>query len=386
MPITTRLRRPLALVTACSLAGTGAATLALAGPAAAATPTVSVVGGTLTWGIKDSFRGYVLGPAGGTITVAGGATLSPASVPTFPVAGGRFDGDALAAHFKGSIRFTGHMGALDLTLSDLKVGLAAGEPGVLTADVTNKAMSGAVTTVDDLPLVELASGAALVKAGIASTLTAAGAPVFGAYPAGTAMDPVDIDLDGGQAASSIDVALTGPAAFGRKRTAHVSVTAQGLPVSGAVRLWIGKKQIGAGTLVGGTASIALPTGLAAGERTLRATYGATSEATASSVTDPIVITKARTVTRVGYRQSTGPVPALTYVVSVGIPGATGVQANGFAHLRLNKATVAQVKIVKGRGQITLARPAAGTNAVTAVFTATRDLLASKSPAVVLKVR
>ncbi|MFG2952392.1 HtaA domain-containing protein [Streptomyces sp. NPDC048291] len=164
-----------------------------------------IADGTLTWGVKESFRTYVVGSvAQGRITVSGGATQAAGNgVFTFGDATGDYDTDAgtLAAAFDGAVTFKGHESngtyGLDLTLGNLRATLDGGK-GELTADVTSLG-----TTTEDVELADLkAASADLTPTGdvitlddVTATLTEAGAKAFsGYYPAGTALDPLDLSV------------------------------------------------------------------------------------------------------------------------------------------------------------------------------------------------
>ncbi|MFH8343522.1 HtaA domain-containing protein [Streptomyces sp. NPDC018045] len=159
-----------------------------------------IVDGNLDWGVKKSFRDYIAGPiAGGKAELAGGAAPSAAGY-RFPKGHGTYDGAAasLAVEFNGSVRFTGHAGALDLKFANLKV-KAAGTKGTLIADVSAKSRaSGKVTNTAGMAVADLKipTGALTAKNGVVTlknvpaTLTAAGAKAFADYPAGQALDPV----------------------------------------------------------------------------------------------------------------------------------------------------------------------------------------------------
>ncbi|MGW3158783.1 HtaA domain-containing protein [Streptomyces sp. NPDC001089] len=164
-----------------------------------------IADGTLGWGVKQSFRTYVVdGAAQGAITASGGAVQAGGNgVFTFPDATGAYDTDAgsLSAAFEGAVTFKGHESGgsygLDLTLSDLRATLDGGS-GRLTADVDSlgektedvvladlQAASGDLTVKDDVITVD----------DVTATLTGAGAKAFGGfYPAGTELDPVDLSV------------------------------------------------------------------------------------------------------------------------------------------------------------------------------------------------
>ncbi|WP_406353281.1 HtaA domain-containing protein [Streptomyces sp. NBC_01635] len=165
-----------------------------------------IADGTLGWGVKESFRSYVVGPvAKGKVTASAGASQASGNGAfTFTDASGTYDTDAgtLNASFEGAVNFKGHEESageygLDLTLTDLKATLDGGT-GKLSADVdslgeksedvvlaTLKAKSSALTAKDDVITVD----------DVAATLTEAGAKAFGDfYTAGTALDPVDLSV------------------------------------------------------------------------------------------------------------------------------------------------------------------------------------------------
>ncbi|MGW5093841.1 HtaA domain-containing protein [Streptomyces nodosus] len=164
-----------------------------------------IVDGTLGWGVKESFRSYVVsGVAQGKITVSGGATQAAGNGAfTFVDATGSYDTDAdtLAASFKGAVTFKGHESngtyALDLSLSDLKASFH-GATGELTADVTSLGEKS-----QDVVLADLKSGTSDLTAAndvitlkdVKATLTAAGAEAFsGFYQEGTELDTVNLSV------------------------------------------------------------------------------------------------------------------------------------------------------------------------------------------------
>ncbi|WP_420311929.1 HtaA domain-containing protein [Streptomyces sp. YS-B37] len=164
-----------------------------------------IADGRLTWGVKESFRSYVVGSvAKGKITTSGGATQAAGNgVFTFTGATGGYDTDAdtLTAAFDGAVNFKGHEDngtyGLDLTFTDLKATLDGGT-GTLTADVTSlgeksedvvladlKAASTDVTAKDDVITLD----------DVTTTLTAAGAKAFGGfYQTGAELDPLNLSV------------------------------------------------------------------------------------------------------------------------------------------------------------------------------------------------
>ncbi|MDI9834428.1 HtaA domain-containing protein [Streptomyces sp. KAU_LT] len=174
-------------------------------PATQAPARGEIVDGTLGWGVKQSFRAYVVGPvADGTITATEGARQASGNGAfTFTRATGTYDTEAgtLSASFDGAVTFKGHEEdgkyGLDLTFSGLKVTLD-GDSGRLTADVTSLGEKS-----EDVVLAELkakspalkADGDVITVAGIDATLSEAGAKAFGGfYTAGSALDPVNLSV------------------------------------------------------------------------------------------------------------------------------------------------------------------------------------------------
>ncbi|GAA3850810.1 HtaA domain-containing protein [Streptomyces lacrimifluminis] len=173
--------------------------------ATAAPVSGDITDGTLGWGVKQSFRTYVVdGVAKGAITTTGGATQAAGNGAfTFPDGSGTYDtvAETLSAAFTGAVNFKGHEenGAygLDLTLSDLRATIDNGA-GELTADVVSLGEKS-----DDVVLADLTTDAAdltavndvITLSDVTAELTAAGAKAFGDfYEAGAELDPVDLSV------------------------------------------------------------------------------------------------------------------------------------------------------------------------------------------------
>jgi LPXTG-motif cell wall-anchored protein len=195
---------------------TSAAVVGVALPAEAASGTAS-----LTWGVKESFRSYILSPiAAGSISptannVTGTAPFvwSDGDSTVDPTA---FTGEAT---FSGGIRFVGHAGALDMTLSNPRVQLSSASTGVLYVDTYSKSLaSGQFETLNRMPIANLTLPAPTVTASAATwsnaaaSLTPEGAALFGNYSAGTAMDPVSFTVPAAAPAQSTQTQLTAPVA------------------------------------------------------------------------------------------------------------------------------------------------------------------------------
>ncbi|WP_309709861.1 HtaA domain-containing protein [Pseudolysinimonas sp.] len=163
----------------------------------------TVEGAELTWGFKESFRAYIDGSiANGEWATADGATYE---TPAFGWANGTggYDAETEDADlaFTGSVRFTGHGGVLDTTIANPRV-VIEGNRAVLLLDVTGTTQDGApVSSVGvefaelDLDAAERAGGGDLIAfTSIPAVLTDAGAAAFGTYPAGEALDPLDLSI------------------------------------------------------------------------------------------------------------------------------------------------------------------------------------------------
>lgn len=186
-----------------------AALAPLAGIAAFVAPVsaapVTFGSGHLDWGVKQSFREYVVNIAGGSYTASDGATKlsEPYGVIRFDVLGGPYDDETGTGELlvDGTVHFTGHHGTLDMTIRNLRIALVGGT-GLLHADViSNDLHTGKVTSCVDVGLGELGpvasptettdGGGGLSWDTIPVELTTAGAPAFdGFYSAGDAFDPL----------------------------------------------------------------------------------------------------------------------------------------------------------------------------------------------------
>lgn len=208
----TRRRRPTALAAAVATAVTlGATALALPGAFAADAPSgppasIGLKDATLDWGVKESFREYLLSPiAQGKITVGDGARQAAGNGPfTFSGGTGTYDTSTHGTRtsFGGSVHFEGHEGVLDITLTDVKVTTTTTGGGI-SADVTT-VEDGKSTTDDDVVLADLAltgirpgsgAGGAMVYQDVPATLTARGADAFqNFYRAGAELDAATLSV------------------------------------------------------------------------------------------------------------------------------------------------------------------------------------------------
>ncbi|MFC5724033.1 HtaA domain-containing protein [Streptomyces gamaensis] len=224
--MTTTARRPrtarraaLAVLATATALGATALTAPAAGAAepkgmGQSAPKFELKDGTLEWGVKESFRKYVASPiAGGKIETADGARQAGGNGAfTFGEGTGTYDvaTHAVSTTFKGSVRFTGHGGELDLKFSDLKLKADDGKHGSITADVTTggKSQDDVAIASLDLSAVKPGRGAdgAMTFAKIPVKLTAAGAQAFAykgrpMYQEGTELDTATLSVKAAPASS-----------------------------------------------------------------------------------------------------------------------------------------------------------------------------------------
>ncbi|WP_426310654.1 HtaA domain-containing protein [Cellulosimicrobium sp. E-16] len=170
-----------------------------------AKPTAPTTAGALTWGVKESFRSYIVGPvAGGGATATSGASVvdglfrfGQADGGTWTSAPGRG-----TAKYTGTVRFTGHSGALDLALTNPVVDVTGPGTGRLLVDARSTGLDGSTFDRTGVVFATLALGAPTTSADgavtytkAAATLTADGSLAFsGFYPAGTVLDPLTFTI------------------------------------------------------------------------------------------------------------------------------------------------------------------------------------------------
>ena len=161
----------------------------------------AVTSANLSWGFMTSFRNYIEGVGGGGWELDG----VEYQYPNFVWAQGKGSVNPAESEglvdFGGSIRFTGHEGALDTKLANARIELA-GASGYLVVDVSGTTQSGDVVDAAAVRFAQfdVPSGAwdaktgVLTLADVPTTLTTEGAAAFGSYPAGTALDPLSATI------------------------------------------------------------------------------------------------------------------------------------------------------------------------------------------------
>jgi len=171
---------------------------------------VAAVSGTpsLSWGVKSSFRSYVVGGiAKGSISTANGAT-STGDGFLWGAGTGSLDANGLGTlSFPGQVNFSGHDGLLNTTISGVRVQITGPGTGVLVANVSSQDMERKDLSASNITFATLSFGSLSQTGGSASaTLTAEGARAFaGFYSAGQALDGLTISMTGAAGATTKQV-------------------------------------------------------------------------------------------------------------------------------------------------------------------------------------
>ncbi len=266
---------------------TPAAPLEYAGSTASLSLEVAgpVITNPLTWGVKESFRNYVTGPiAHGAITTRG-VGASDGLFQFGSTTGGTYTGDTGTgtAKYTGSVRFTGHSGALDLTLSDPIVEVTSATDGVLYLKV-NGGTHVPFATLDLSGGTRTTTDSTIQWAGVPASLTSDGAAAFSLggsafYPVGEALDPVTFVVAAVEPTPVVptSVALSATPASGALVGATVTLAAKVTPAAaGTVTFYSGSTVLGTRSVsaTSSTATLAFTT-TAAGVTTLRAEFAPT---------------------------------------------------------------------------------------------------------------
>ena len=224
----------------------------------------TVTDGTLTWGVKESFRAYISGSIanGAWETSDGAAYETPEFV--WDDGTGTFDPETGtgSVSFPGSVHFTGHDGVLDLTLANPTVEFEGGDSGALLLDARSTDMEGEVAVdtaqewVGEITLDgDLAPADGVLELAEQPTaLTNSGAGAFaGFYEAGAELDPLTIalELDGCETDAAIvadEPAPEEPVAAAAVAGEETDVPWLPIAVGGVALIVIG---LTAGLLIGG---------------------------------------------------------------------------------------------------------------------------------------
>ena len=163
--------------------------------------TTKTTAGSLYWGVKSSFRSYIVGSiAHGSIVLSDGAASKSGTYWFGQKKGGTFSakkgtGTAL---YRGAVHFSGHGGILDLTLSNPVVRIDSAKKATLLVSV-NGGSRIEFGSVDLSAADRTRKGKAVSYAGAPVSLTQAGADAFAYgssrfYSAGTPMDSVSFTI------------------------------------------------------------------------------------------------------------------------------------------------------------------------------------------------
>jgi hypothetical protein len=169
----------------------------------------STVAGSLSWGVKSSFRSYITGPiASGWVAVSGGASANGSGY-SFPQSTGSTWTAAAgtgSGNYRGAVQFYGHGGVLDVTLSNPSVRIDSASRATLFASDNGSGPIG-IGSVDlsKASVTKLPGGVSYSNAPV--SLTGAGVGVFSYgssqfYSAGQAMDPVTFTIGAANATSA----------------------------------------------------------------------------------------------------------------------------------------------------------------------------------------
>ncbi len=205
-PTTTTTAAPTTTTTAApttTVAPQTTTTAAASLPAGQRCETVTVPGRSgvpqLNWGVKSSFVAYLDSAAsGGKITVSNGAARVGIGF-TWGAGSGTLDASNRGTlSFPGSVNFTAHGGAMNLTLSNLRVRVTGPNVGVLIADIQSVDMDGNPAGGTGVSMANLQFSSLNSSGGTSSvTITEEGAKAFaGFYKAGDSMDPLTLSFSG----------------------------------------------------------------------------------------------------------------------------------------------------------------------------------------------
>jgi LPXTG-motif cell wall-anchored protein len=186
-----------------------------------ASPTaVSITEGTMTWGIKESWRTYV---GADFTTVEEGATRTADGLFSFPLTSGSYDSatQTTTLTFAGSVHFEGYCS--DYCLLDTRYGNFSVEIGpdrqVVRGDWAGRLQEDPAAGIETRTGVDLATlDIASVALDTSATRTfwpaipSAATSDFVTYPAGTRLDPVTIDYVGPGGAPDLEERWDSPGA------------------------------------------------------------------------------------------------------------------------------------------------------------------------------
>nr|WP_237682304.1 HtaA domain-containing protein [Microbacterium sp. B19(2022)] len=187
-------------------------------PTTPTTPPASVPGGSLRWAISSKFASYITGGiAQGAISVSDGATRSGSQFQFGQTVGGDFDvktglGSVV---YRGSVRFTGHHGVLDVTVSNPQIRITSA--GAATLFVTSGGAQVPFATLDLSRAARVSANGAVTYTAAPASLTAAGRDrVLSGYS--TDLNPVTFTIGSVAAAPAGNTGTVAAAAVKAKTT------------------------------------------------------------------------------------------------------------------------------------------------------------------------
>ena len=129
-----------------ALANQPAPTAQIVSEQAPAAASQSLQDASVDWGVKSSFRRYITGPVAGGSQELTGATSNADGSYHFTAAEGTVEADgSYHVKFTGSnVKYTGHHGVLEVTISDLELVIKDGQ-GSLYANISERPYSGNTT-------------------------------------------------------------------------------------------------------------------------------------------------------------------------------------------------------------------------------------------------
>lgn len=354
-----------------------------------------IASGSVSWGVGESLRDYVVGPiAQGEITVAGGATLDDFGVVQWPAISGVYDPvtSTTTAQLGGSVQFTGHDGALDLTITKPTLTIK-GDTSTLTADVASRdETTGSIVNYLGVIVGDVDASSGVVVDGNDMTITdlpaalnAASTQAFnGFYVAGAPLDPISASLRLGAdvidtptkpielAASTTTVELERPVfVYGSTTTATVKVTSGAAPTTGKITVKTAGQNI-TGVLEDGTATLELPRGITPGKWKAVVTFHGSSVAKSSQEEVAFRVTKADPRISVKFKKNRIKASQRAKLtVTTKIPGVAGSAMTGVVVVRQGSRIIAVKKLTaksKGKFTLTLPKLSKGEHAVRASIT------------------
>ena len=129
-----------------ALANQPAPTAQIVSEQAPAAASQSLQDASVDWGVKSSFRKYITGPVAGGSQELTGATSNADGSYHFTAAEGTVEADG-SYHVKftgSSVKYTGHHGVLEVTISDLELVIKDGQ-GSLYANISERPYNGNTT-------------------------------------------------------------------------------------------------------------------------------------------------------------------------------------------------------------------------------------------------